>query len=145
MVVVILVAQSCPTLWRHGLQPARLLWPWDSPGKNTGVDCHSLLRRVFLTQGSNLGLLHCSGIFYCLSYREVPVGLDKLVDNQRYGCSQFKTDRQKRHGPNEFWFRPFKTISLGRYDCYLTLFHACSYIPMDFHCPGFGSSCLWLL
>ena len=27
----------------HGLQPTRLLWPWDSPGKNTGVGCHCLL------------------------------------------------------------------------------------------------------
>ena len=25
----------------HGLQPTRLLCPWDYPGKNTGVDCHS--------------------------------------------------------------------------------------------------------
>ena len=28
----------------HGLQPARLLCPWDSPGKNTGVGCHFLLQ-----------------------------------------------------------------------------------------------------
>ena len=28
----------------HGLQPTRLLCPWDSPGKNTGVDCHFLLQ-----------------------------------------------------------------------------------------------------
>ena len=28
------------SLWPHGLQHARLLWPWDSPGKNTGVCCH---------------------------------------------------------------------------------------------------------
>ena len=27
----------------HGLQPARLLCPWDFPGKNTGVGCHFLL------------------------------------------------------------------------------------------------------
>ena len=27
----------------HGLQPARLLCPFDSPGKNTGVGCHCLL------------------------------------------------------------------------------------------------------
>ena len=26
-------------LWRHGLQPARLLCPRNSPGKNTGVGC----------------------------------------------------------------------------------------------------------
>ena len=28
----------------HGLQPTRLLHPWDFPGKNTGVGCHRLLR-----------------------------------------------------------------------------------------------------
>ena len=28
----------------HGLQPTRLLCPWDSPGKNTGVGCHALSR-----------------------------------------------------------------------------------------------------
>ena len=35
----------------HGLQPARLLCPWDSPGQNTGVGCHALLHGIFLTQG----------------------------------------------------------------------------------------------
>ena len=29
----------------HGLQPTRLLHPWDSPGKNTGVGCHFLLQK----------------------------------------------------------------------------------------------------
>ena len=29
------VAQSCPTLSDHGLQPTRLLHPWDFPGKST--------------------------------------------------------------------------------------------------------------
>ena len=28
----------------HGLQPTRLLRPWDFPGKSTGVGCHRLLR-----------------------------------------------------------------------------------------------------
>ena len=51
-----LMSDSLPP---HGLQPARLLHPWDSPGKNTGVDCHSLLQGIFPTQGSNPGLLHC--------------------------------------------------------------------------------------
>ena len=27
----------------HGLQPSRLLHPWDFPGKSTGVGCHCLL------------------------------------------------------------------------------------------------------
>ena len=30
----------------------------DSPGKSTRVDCHFLLQGIFLTQGSNLGLLY---------------------------------------------------------------------------------------
>ena len=30
--------------WPHGLQPIRLLHPWDFPGKSTGVGCHHLLR-----------------------------------------------------------------------------------------------------
>ena len=30
--------------WPHGLQPTRLLHPWDSPGKSTGVGCHYLLQ-----------------------------------------------------------------------------------------------------
>ena len=30
----------------HGLQPTRLLRPWDSPGKNTGVGCHFLLQNM---------------------------------------------------------------------------------------------------
>ena len=45
----------------YGLQPARLLCPWDSPDKNTGVDGHALLQGIFPTQGSNpclLRLLH---------------------------------------------------------------------------------------
>ena len=38
------VAQLCLTLQPHGLQPIRLLCPWDFPGKNTGVGCHSSSR-----------------------------------------------------------------------------------------------------
>ena len=37
------VAQLCPTSRPHGLQPTRLLRPWDFPGKSTGVGCHCLL------------------------------------------------------------------------------------------------------
>ena len=32
------------SLQPHGLQPTRLLHPWDFPGKSTGVGCHCLLR-----------------------------------------------------------------------------------------------------
>ena len=45
------------SLQPHGLLPARLLCPWDSPGKNSGVGCHALLQEIFPTQGSNSSLL----------------------------------------------------------------------------------------
>ena len=50
--------QSCSTVQHYGLEPIRLLSPWDSPGNNTGVGCHSLLQGIFLTQGWNPCLLH---------------------------------------------------------------------------------------
>jgi len=37
----------------HGLQPTRLLCPWDFPGKSTGVGCHRLLLILFLLPGIN--------------------------------------------------------------------------------------------
>ena len=55
------------TLWTV---PAGLLCPRDSPGKNTGVGCHSLFQGIFPTQGWNLGLLLCRQILYCLSHQE---------------------------------------------------------------------------
>ena len=72
----VLVAQSCLTLCgpkdcvfvTQGLYPARLLCSWDSPGKNTGVRCHSLLQGISL-QGLKLGLLHCRQILYHLSHQ----------------------------------------------------------------------------
>ena len=52
------VSDSLPP---QGLQPATFLCPWDCPGKNTRVGCHTLLQGIFLTQGLNqplLGLQH---------------------------------------------------------------------------------------
>ena len=40
------------------------LCSWDFPSKSTGVGCHFLLQRIFLIQGSNLGLLHRRRILY---------------------------------------------------------------------------------
>ena len=37
-------------------EPAKLLCPWDSPGKNTGVGCRALLQGIVLNQRSNLHL-----------------------------------------------------------------------------------------
>ena len=52
------------SLQPHGLYPAKLLCPWDSPGKNTVVGCHALLQGIFPTQGLNSGLWHRRQILY---------------------------------------------------------------------------------
>ena len=50
----------------HGLYS-----PWNSPGQNTGAGNLSHLQRIFPTQGSNPGLLHCRQILYQLSHQVV--------------------------------------------------------------------------
>ena len=67
------VAQSCPTLCDPmDCSPPGSSVHGDSPGKNTGVGCHALLQRIFPTQGSNPGLLHCRQILHCLSHQGSP-------------------------------------------------------------------------
>ena len=46
------------SLQLNRLKPTRLLCPWDSTGKNSGVGCHFLLQGIFPTHGLNLCLLH---------------------------------------------------------------------------------------
>ena len=63
------VAQSWLTLCDPTRQPTRLLYPWNSPGKNAGACCHSIPQRIFLIQESNLGLPHCGQILYHLNHQ----------------------------------------------------------------------------
>ena len=71
----------------HGLLPARLLCPWDSPGKNTGVGCHALLQKVFPTEGSNPGLAHCRQILYLLSQQGSNILFIHSFVNRYLDCS----------------------------------------------------------
>ena len=54
------------------LTQTRLLCPWNSLGKNTGVGSYSLLQGIFLTQGSNPGLLYCRWVLYHVSHPGKP-------------------------------------------------------------------------
>ena len=60
----------------------------DSPGKNIGVGCHSLLQRIFPTQGSNSGLPDCKQILYCLSHQGSPSILEWVAYPFTAGSSQ---------------------------------------------------------
>ena len=67
------------SLQSHGLWPTRLLCRWNSPSKNTGVGCHSLLQGNVPTQGLNPGLPHCRQILYHLSQQGSPRTLEWIV------------------------------------------------------------------
>ena len=74
------------SLWPHGLYT-----PGNSPGQNTGVGSLYFLQGIFLTQGSNPGLLHCRQILYQLSHQGSPWYRDKRVlgfktDLSVFGC-----------------------------------------------------------
>ena len=56
----------------HGLQPTRLLRPWDFPGKSTGGGCHHLLRKeetgIWNSQGRRKDKCLFSSTFLNLSH-----------------------------------------------------------------------------
>ena len=56
----------------YGLQPTRLLCPWDSPGQTTGVDC-LLIPGDLPNPGVEPDLLHCRQILYHLSHQGCPI------------------------------------------------------------------------
>ena len=63
--VKVSVARPCLNLWPlHGLQPARLLCPWDSSHKNTGVGCH------FLPQYSSRGKIYLLLVFLIIAIQD---------------------------------------------------------------------------
>ena len=72
----------------HGLQPTRLLHPWDSPGKNTGVGCHFLLHKW-----TGMGEFNSDDhyIYNCgqesLRRNGVAIMVNKRVQNAVPGCN----------------------------------------------------------
>ena len=81
--VTVLVAQSSLPL---GDPMGCSLCPLDSPGKDTGVGCHSSLQEIFLTRGSNPRLPHCRQILYYLSHQGSPVFPEEYVKGLDIKC-----------------------------------------------------------
>ena len=84
------------SLQPNGLQSTRLLCPWIFPGKSTRVGCHFLLQGIFLTQGLNLGLLHCRQILYSLSHQ----GSCRESQQQNSTSINDKNSPERRHRRN---------------------------------------------
>ena len=64
-------SENCSVV-SDSLLPHGLYSPWNFPGQDPGVSSHSLLQRIFPTQGSNPDLLHCRQILYQLSHQGSP-------------------------------------------------------------------------
>ena len=81
----------------------KLLHPRDFPDKSIGVSCHFLLQGIFLTQGSNPGLLHCRQMLYRLGHQ-----------GSSWGSPECLEDRQKTktsdnsHGSKPSWKQIFQ-------------------------------------
>ena len=84
-------AQSWLTLRLRGLQPTRLLCPWNSPGKNARVGCYFFLQGIFLIHGLNshhLDLLHWQVGSLSLYHLESPYGYLCSIENAKMGKTQ---------------------------------------------------------
>ena len=102
-----LVVSYC--LLPHGLKPSRLLYPWNSPGKNTGVSSHSLLQGIFPTQELGPGLLHCRQILYHLSHHGIP---SLSTESESHSVV---SDSLWPHGLHSPWNSPGQNTTVGRH------------------------------
>ena len=71
-VCVLTYSVMSDSLQLHGLACQHPLSMGFFRQEDTGVGCHSLLQGTFLTQRSNLGLLHCLWILYHLTRQGSP-------------------------------------------------------------------------
>ena len=78
--------------WPHGLQPSRLLCPWNLPGKSTGVGCHCFLQAV--------------------SAHRWKLKAYKWWDHQ--GNMQRRRERALRINPKQQWWRTLPKSGLGK-------------------------------
>ena len=94
----------------------KLLCPWDSPGKNTGVGCHFLLQGIFLTQGLNPHLLHLRH-FQVGSWSLVPPG--KPLANGTWCQDGYHLVVNVR--PHEYWVSHITLVYLEVHEYLLPL------------------------
>ena len=107
------------SVWTHGLQPTRLLHPWDFPGNSTGVGCHCLL------PSTSSSCNYDSTIFFSLTV---------LLTNSGHktDCRTQDTVRpHKRTFPPFYWVLCFCSntlayISILKASDTVDTYHACS-------------------
>ena len=132
------------SLWPHGLQPARLLCPWNFPGKkNTGAGCRFILQGIFPTHWFNLGLW-CLLHWQTGSLSLVPPGKPSKINiyvfifvmcKNKSGMVLVLTFLSSLSSPLRLWkiLRPSSALVLPRHYSILPLCHPSlpCYIPLQ--------------
>ena len=124
----------------HGSVARQALPPWDFPGKNTGVGCHFLLQRIFLTQGSNQDLL-------CRQANSLPLS----YQGSHHDCLSLSTNINQYHLRKKskilFELKEKKVKSLSRVQLFATPWTVAYQAPPSMGFPGKGSGvgCHFLL
>ena len=90
------------SLQPHGLQPARLLCPCNSPGQNAGVGSCFLLRGIFPINGLNWGFRHCRWILFQLNYQGSPITLIEREGKRK--------NRRREERRLNLWTRNYKEL-----------------------------------
>ena len=95
----------------HGLQPTRLLHPWDFPGKSTGVGCHCLLQLYLFIFG-------CAGSC-CVDRAAWQAAIHRATESDISEC----------HKGQAIWVTATRMLRWPR----LALFHRCSTLLFTGH------------
>ena len=100
----------------HGLQPTRLLHPWDFPGKSTGVGCHCLLQGSVLMASFSLNYLFKNPISQYKSHCDYWVlGLQymNLSEWVRSESRSVMPDSLQHHGLYSPWNSPGQNTGMA--------------------------------
>ena len=116
------------SLWPRGLWPARLLGPWDFPGKNTGAGYHFPFQQIFPTWGSNPLLTSpaLAGRFFTISAHLGSPGIIRQVNITIWPLTLYLgqdprwtggVDSKRTQGSNSYSERVRKTLSTHKSNC----------------------------
>ena len=82
----------------HRRQPTRLRRPWDSPGKNTGVGCHFLLRCMKVKRESEVAQSCLTlAIPWTAAYQAPPSMGFSQAKVLEWGAIAFSDDKPRQH------------------------------------------------
>ena len=122
--------------WPHGLQPSRLLRPWDFPGKSTGVGCHCLLwwwlldSKYSVPSWVSSGLTGLHSVQFSCSVMSDSLWLHGL-QHARPPCPSPTPGVYSNSRPSSWWCHPTISSSVVPFSSRLQSFPVSGSFPMS--------------